>query len=115
MSKRIVLSKGNNNDDEHHSSSLRYRTERGNGVFEWSRTPLPELTSEEINELSKLNLGIRTARHIKQLMLQQYRYKEILNHFRGKKGFSVSNISKIHAALMRAKKKIKNENETTRR
>lgn len=103
MSKRIVFKKS----DDDQSSSLIYRTEKGNGVFEWTQTSLPELTREEIIELSKLKLGISTARQIKYLMLQGYRYKGIVNHFRGRKGFSVSNISKIHAALARAQKEDK--------
>lgn len=84
--------------------ALAYRRKIDESTFEWSNDPLPELDESEINELKKVTLSIHSARVIKKLMQDGLRFKQILFHLRGKKGYSRSSVSKIHAALARAKK-----------
>jgi hypothetical protein len=85
-------------------SALAYRRKIDEATFEWSNDPLPDLDEAEINELKKVTLSLSSARVVKKLMQDGLRFKQILFHLRGKRGFSRSSVSKIHAALARSKK-----------
>lgn len=85
-------------------SSLAYRRKIDDATFEWSNDPLPDLDECEIEEMKKITLSLSSARMIKKLMQDGLRFKQILFHLRGRRGFSRSSVSKIHAALARAKR-----------
>lgn len=89
------------------AAGLAYRRKVNEATFEWSKDPLPELTLEEMQAIRSLKLSVNSARRIKQMRLEGFRYKQILLHLRGCKGFSKSSVSKIHAALARVQKQTK--------
>lgn len=86
------------------AAGLAYRRKVNEATFEWSKDPLPDLTAEEIRAVQALKLSTRSARVIKRMMQDGFRYKQILFHLRGKNGFSKSSVSKLHAALVRVNK-----------
>lgn len=94
-------------DTEQRATKLAYRRKLDEATFEWSKEPLPELTLKEAQAIRSLKLSVNTARRIKQMRLEGFRYKQILLHLRGQKGFSKSSVSKIHAALARVQKQTK--------
>lgn len=86
------------------ATGLAYRRKVSDATFEWSKDPLPDLTAEEMRAVQALKLRPHSARVIKMMMQCGFRYKQILFHLRGQKGFSTSSVSKLHAALVRINK-----------
>lgn len=94
-------------EQQQQTTDLAYRRKLNDATFEWSKDPLPELTLEEMQAVRETKLSVASARVIKGLQQKGLRYKAILSHVRDQKGFSVSSVSKLHAALGRVNKKNK--------
>lgn len=116
----MVIKRNNSNEsaghDTHHhevasekqppaTTELAYRRKLNQVSFEWSKDPLPDLTREEMQAVKALKFSLESARVIKGLMQKGLRYKQIIFHLRGQKGFSISSVSKLHAALSRINKR----------